>query len=233
VTRQQVSWPKPVPELTREQTAIRDDFMKHFHEVLSDRYGAIPRFNHRYATRSASAGARTLEIGAGLGEHLEFEDARDQHYVALELRPEMAEVIERDYPYVQTVIGDVQEGLPFDGGEFDRVLAIHVLEHLPDLPAALDEIRRVLRSGGLLSVVIPCEGGRIYGLGRQVTTRRMFEKRYQTDYDWYIKTEHLSVPAEITPELDARFTRVHASWFPFKVPTVHMNVCLGLTYVRR
>jgi SAM-dependent methyltransferase len=223
-------WPKPFPELTPEQEAIREDFMKHFHEIYSEEYGAIARFNHRYPLRTAAAGARTLEIGAGLGEHLEFEDLSDQEYVAIELREEMAEEISRSHPGVRAIVGDAERKLPFDDDSFDRAIAIHVLEHLPNLPAALDEVGRVLRPGGQLSVVIPCEGGFGYSLGRRFTSRRIFEKRYGTSYDWYIKTEHFNVPAEIVGELERRFRRLHRTWWPLKVPSVHLNLCIGLTY---
>jgi hypothetical protein len=60
----------------------------------------------------------------------------------------------------------------------------------------------------------------------------VFEKRYDTSYDWYIKTEHFNVPGEIVPELDARFTRERRAWWPLRVPSVHLNLCLGLTYRR-
>jgi ubiquinone/menaquinone biosynthesis C-methylase UbiE len=227
------TWPKQVPDLTPEQVAIRDDYMNYFYaEVYTARFGAIQRFNHSYAMRTAKPGLRTLDVGAGLGEHLEFEDGRLGDYVALELRPEMAAELARKYPYVSTVTGNVEEGLPFDTGEFDRVLAIHVLEHLRNLPAALDELWRVLRVGGVLSVVLPCEGGIAYSLGRRLTTQRVFEKRYGVSFDWCIKSEHVSVLREIVHELDARFTREHRSWWPAKLPLVDANVCVGLTYRR-
>jgi ubiquinone/menaquinone biosynthesis C-methylase UbiE len=35
--------------------------------------------------------------------------------------------------------------MPFEDGYFDRVIAIHVLEHLPDLPRALREISRLMK----------------------------------------------------------------------------------------
>jgi SAM-dependent methyltransferase len=225
------SWPKTLPELSAEQVAIRDDFMKYFHEqVYPRRYGAVAKFSHAYPMRTARSGLRSLDVGAGVGEHLEYEDATDADYVALELRPAMAEEIARRYPHVTTVAGDVERGLPFETGKFDRVLAIHVLEHLRNLPAALDEIRRLLRPGGVLSVVIPCEGGLGYALGRRMTVQRVFERRYGTSYSWYIKSEHVNVPSEIVTELDARFTREHRSWFPLRVPWVDVNLCLGLTY---
>jgi 2-polyprenyl-6-hydroxyphenyl methylase / 3-demethylubiquinone-9 3-methyltransferase len=42
------------------------------------------------------------------------------------------------------------ERLPFAGGTFDAVVAADVLEHVPDLPAAVAELARVLHPGGSL-----------------------------------------------------------------------------------
>ena len=227
-------WPKQLPEMTPEQLAIRDDYMKWFYaEVYTSRFGLVQRFNHRYAARTVRPGLKTLDVGAGLGEHLEFEDGRAGQYVALELRPEMAKEIETRYPYVTTVTGSVEGGLDLPDNEFDRILAIHVLEHLPNLPAALAEADRLLKTGGVLSIVLPCEGGFAYTLGRQMTTQRWFERRYGTSFDPFIKSEHVNVVPEIVEELDRRFLRQHSAWFPFKVPTVHANVCVGFTYRKR
>lgn len=52
------------------------------------------------------------------------------------------------------------ERLPFDDGRFDLVLGHAVLHHLPDLGAALEELRRVLRPGG---TVIFCGEPSRYG----------------------------------------------------------------------
>ncbi len=45
--------------------------------------------------------------------------------------------------------------LPFADDTFDRVICAEVLEHVPDYQAVLDEIRRVLRPGGVLAVSVP------------------------------------------------------------------------------
>jgi SAM-dependent methyltransferase len=224
-------WPKQIPELTPQQIAIRDDYMNYFYsEVYTARFGRIQQFNHTYVTQTRADGPKTLDLGAGLGEHLQFERGHGRDYVALELRPEMAAEISANQPQVTTISADVENGLPFDDDVFDRVLAIHVLEHLRNLPVALDELSRVLRPGGSLAVVLPCEGGLAYSLGRRFTTQRIFEKRYGMSFAWCIQSEHVSVVPEIVDELDLRFQREHHQWFPFRIPTVHANVCVGLIY---
>jgi SAM-dependent methyltransferase len=44
---------------------------------------------------------------------------------------------------------------PFADGEFDRVVAAEVLEHIPADIQAIDELARVLRPGGTLAVSVP------------------------------------------------------------------------------
>lgn len=50
--------------------------------------------------------------------------------------------------------GDV-ESLPYPHGFFDAVIAMGVLEYLPDYGPAIGEIRRVLRPGGVVVLTVP------------------------------------------------------------------------------
>ena len=54
---------------------------------------------------------------------------------------------------------DVKEGdalsLPFADGEFDRIVAAEVLEHIPADIQAIQELARVLRPGGTMAVSVP------------------------------------------------------------------------------
>ena len=229
--RQSSLWPKQVPVLTDEQASIREDFYGVWLALLPKKYGLLERFNHRYPLRTARAGAKTLEIGAGIGGQLAFERLEDQQYAVLELRKDLAQQMQTAHPSVQVVVGDCQVEIPFEDHSFDRVLAIHVLEHMPNLPAALDEIQRILRPGGEISVVIPCEGGWAYTLARNISARRIFEKRYKQSYDWFVACEHVNRPAEIIDELMRRFRLTHRSFFPAIVPSVNLNLVIGLTLV--
>ena len=227
-------WPKVLPTLTPEQEATRDDFMRSWHQKLSGpAYRPIEMFNQGYSVRNRPREfVSTLEIGAGLGEHLLYEKLTSEqrrNYVAVELRENMLDELRRRHPEIQAIQADCQQSLPFPDSSFDRILAIHVLEHLPDLPATVAEMHRLCRPTGTLSVVLPCEGGFLYGLARRISAQSFFERHYRQPYKWLIEHEHISVPAEIISVLERHFRVVQREYFPFIIPSVDLNLCLGLT----
>ncbi|MEO8257190.1 MAG: class I SAM-dependent methyltransferase [Acidobacteriota bacterium] len=231
-------WPKQLPPLSPEQQRISDDFVKYWHEVLPRRYGVVDEFNHRYPVRNSSRQfVRTLEIGAGIGEHLEYEQLsaeQEQGYVAVDIRANMVAEIRRRFPKVTAVVGDCQQRLDFGDGHFDRILAIHVLEHLPDLPAAVREMHRLCdKARGMLSIVIPCEGSVAYTLARRLSAQRIFEKRYRQSYRWFISREHLNRPSEILEEIGGYFDRRHMTHFPILLNLEFCNLCIGATFAPR
>jgi SAM-dependent methyltransferase len=230
-------WPKILPPLTPEQQRINDDFMRRWHVELAgkSRYGLIENFNHRFPVRHSRPDFRTtVEIGAGLGGHLHYEKLtpeQERNYYCNEFRENMAAEIKRLHPNVQTIVGDCQQRMDFPDGFFDRYIAVHVLEHLPNLPATIREAWRLLdKKRGQLLVVIPCEGSAAYTLARRVSAQRIFEKTYGMSYDVFIKREHINLPHEILAELDPYFTVEARSFFPLPfLPFLFNNLVIGLS----
>jgi SAM-dependent methyltransferase len=229
-------WPKISPPLTEQERAISDDWMHYWHEVLPKRYGLIERFNHTYPLKHLpdQPHFRTIEIGAGVGGHLEFEDLSHQDYHCVELRENMSTEIERRFPAVRVTTGSCQDRLPYADGYFDRALAVHVLEHLSDLPRAIAELRRLLSVGGVLAIVIPCDPGFAYEFARQISSARIFRRRYKMPYMWLMRREHVNSPAEIISVLRSGFEEIDRTYFPLGfAPMTTANLCLGLTFRRR
>ena len=234
-------WPKVLPPLTTEQQRISDDFMQAWHVELAgrSRYGAIERFNHEFPVKYSRVGFKTtLEIGAGLGEHVRHErlsPEQEENYYANEFRENMAAEIRRSLPRIKTVVGDCQQRLAFPDGFFDRVIAVHVLEHLPDLPAAIREAYRVVnKDSGQLLVVIPCEGSAAYSLARKISAERFYKRRYGGDYSWFYQREHINLPHEILEELDPYFVLEARDFFPLPfLPFVFSNLVVGLSLTPR
>ena len=189
--------------------------------------------NHVFITGVAGF-TTTLEIGAGLGEHLRYEKltpAQEENYYANEYRENMAAEIRKSYPRVKTVVGDCQQPLAFADGFFDRFIAVHVFEHLPNLPATIREAHRLLnRQTGQLLIVIPTEGSLAYTLARKLSAERVWKKHFNVPYAEFIGREHINLPHEIMAELDPYFTIEKKSFFPLPfLPFVVNNLCIGLS----
>jgi SAM-dependent methyltransferase len=227
-------WPKTPPPLTERQKAAREEFMMLWHQILPKRYGIIEKFNHGYPARlPLKRGAKTLEIGAGLGEHSRHEDLARQEYHCLEYREEFCEQLRKLLPSAQVHCGDIQLRQHWPSSTFDRIVAIHVLEHLPDLPAALAEIGRLLKDDGVFDVVIPCEGGMAHTLARKISAERVFRKNFGMDFTPIHKNEHVNTFREIHELLRARFDFLKAAYFPLAIPIATINLCAAFRLARR
>jgi len=97
------------------------------------------------ARLAATAGDRVLDVGSGPGDyHAGLARAR---LVAIDLSAGMLAKV--SVPRAQA---DAQ-ALPFRDASFARVLCAHVLFHVPDIPRALREMRRVLMPRGRAVIV--------------------------------------------------------------------------------
>jgi len=107
---------------------------------------------------------------------------------------------------------------------------VHVLEHLPALPACVREAWRLLdKDRGQFLAVIPCEGGLAYSLARRVSAQRIFERTYGMPYGPFIAREHLNRPTEILTELERCFIVERRRFFPFPlIAGTAANLCIGL-----
>jgi SAM-dependent methyltransferase len=227
-------WPKVPPALSDEQRTAREKFMQLWHEILPRKYAIIEKFNHNYVVKLPhKIGSKTLEIGAGLGEHLKHENLDTQDYYCLEYRESFCEQIKPLLPPDRVTCGDIQKKQKWDAGTFDRVIAIHVLEHLNNLPAALEEVSRLLKKDGFFDVVIPCEGGFSYSLARKISAERVFVKNFKMDYAPIIKSEHINTYGEVLALLLEHFSVKKISHFPFRFPIATFNLVVGFRLTKK
>jgi SAM-dependent methyltransferase len=227
-------WPRHPPVLTAEQEVAREAFVAAWHQQLPTRYRGIERFNHGSVSGlPVKNGSTTLEIGAGIGAHSKFEDLTRQRYYCLEYRRAFCDELLKLFPADRVCHGDIEQRQRWPDGFFDRIVAIHVLEHLRNLPLALAEIRRLLKRDGCFDVVLPCEGGLAYAVARKVSAERLFRRRFGMDYTPIIRNEHVSTLDEIVAELARVFDVDTRFFFPLRVPISALNLCVAFRLVPR
>jgi len=129
---------------------------------LADLYGRssfdyaseVPYLQRTYGRYLAKAKVRSrgltlLEIGCGNGFMLE--EALAQGYKEVRGVEPSHKAIEAAVPAVRPfIVPDIMKAGLFDPGEFDTVCMFQVFDHLPQPGAFLDEVRGVLRTGGVV-----------------------------------------------------------------------------------
>jgi len=116
-------------------------------------------------------GARVLDFGCGSGLVVaSLEQAGyDSHGVDFS-REAIDFGVEKGVRNLHVIAG---EKLPFADSSFDAVVCMDVLEHLRDEQPALAEMRRVLKPGGVLVVMVPAYG---WLWGRQDETAHHYRR---------------------------------------------------------
>ncbi len=131
-----------------------------------------------------TAGLDVLDVGNGQGIDLYHYGAAGARTTGIDLTPRHCELAREHLAAMgleaEVVNGDA-ERMPFDDASFDRVSSNGVLHHTPDLPAALREVRRVLRPGGEARIIVYNRSSLHYWLNQVllqgIIRRQLFEER--------------------------------------------------------
>jgi phosphatidylethanolamine/phosphatidyl-N-methylethanolamine N-methyltransferase len=170
---------------------------------------------------------RVLEVGAGTGIHIRFVRHSFDEYRITDLNP----------PALDRIVAQVVNGakgrivvskedatsLSFPDGHFDRVIAAHVLEHLYRPHEVLREWARVTKPGGVVTLILPCDPGVVYRLGRHAFARRNLIKE-GIDYDYWMAREHVNPLNALIAFVRFYFQDVREEWQPLRIPSMDLNL---------
>ena len=193
--------------------------------------GFVMRSGHRFSERRfgpAHRFERVLEVGAGTGAHFPYVRHSFREYHVTDLDPEALDVARKraeTTAHDGTWVFETQSasGLRYPDQTFDRLVATHVLEHLYHPHAVLREWRRVVRMGGVISVLLPTDPGLAWRTGRRFGPRR-HARRLGLDYDYVMAREHVNPLNNLIAFLRHDFPRRTEGWWPWGIPSMDLNL---------
>lgn len=233
--------------------AVVQDIAEYYDTYYSHPAPPAPeaRYEEWLARAEAEVGCgRLLEVGAGSGGLVRVALRRGWSVDATEVSQSALEPLRGTGAVV--FAGPV-EGAGYSDGQFDLVVSLEVLEHLPTPLAHLKQLARVTRSGGLLLLTTPNFAGlsrRWLGLRWRVvdpehlgyfTARTLFQALRTAGYHRIrIRTRSLDVTswfrrdrgqpaARFDPQASARLRNAVDSSPGLRAAKETVNVALGIT----
>jgi len=132
----------------------RDDY-----NLIADQFASTRRFNwgdfaNALSTIPLHKGAKVLDLGCGNGRVYELLKDNDIKYFGLDISNDLVRHARNNVPSGQFVVCDLLN-TPYQDNEFDLVLCVATLHHIPSKEArrrAVAEIYRITKTGGYVLV---------------------------------------------------------------------------------
>ena len=135
-----------------------DERRQYFEEIRKKRYGNREWHVPRVARFDSFKGKTVVEIGCGIAtDGLEFA-TNGADYIGVDLTPNAIEMARERFELFGVTgrfeLANAEEGLPFEDDSVDHVYSFGVIHHSPNTEKIVDEIHRILKKDGTLTIMI-------------------------------------------------------------------------------
>jgi SAM-dependent methyltransferase len=110
---------------------------------------AIPSFAWMKKSLELTSGQKVLDAGCGTGYLLDFMTPKTASGFGVDISGFAIKTAKSAYPGLNFTVSDITK-LPYKNNFFDRIYAFNVIEHIPDQKPAMQELKRVLKPGGII-----------------------------------------------------------------------------------
>jgi phosphatidylethanolamine/phosphatidyl-N-methylethanolamine N-methyltransferase len=190
--------------------------------------GYFMSMSHSIAEKTFGVGSHfdtVLEVGAGSGQHIKYVKHSFREYIITDVNEELVKSTAKRFALLHP--GKVKyrmedcANLAIEDESVDRLIATHVLEHIYYPHKVLKEWYRVLKRGGVLTIVLPCDPGIIWRIARMAARRKAVRLGYS--YDYLMARDHVNPINNLVALLHYYFPKRKEIWFPFGFPSMDLN----------
>jgi ubiquinone/menaquinone biosynthesis C-methylase UbiE len=123
-----------------------------------------------------------LEVGPGSIDHLDYNQTIPHQYILADINKDFLDISTgRLYEYgITNVKTKMVKGIEIEleNDSVDILITFHQLEHIYKLDEYLNELKRILKPGGILVGAVPAEGGGSLGIWKILNFQKICEKKY-------------------------------------------------------
>jgi len=207
--------------------------VQEYEDMYSGMSGVIFRSGHHMMERGISPEQNrdVLEFGGGGMPHFYWMNSTKMRQYTVSDRvadhgKRLAQLRADMPPHVGLSLHDfvADPSLSGIGKGYSRIIASHVLEHIPDPEATIVKWISLLADDGVLSIAIPCDPGWFWRLGQIVLYRSLREQLAFEEYDLVMSREHINSVQRVLKILRYYSPSFSTTWFPSLVPIVDFNL---------
>jgi phosphatidylethanolamine/phosphatidyl-N-methylethanolamine N-methyltransferase len=192
--------------------SISSKVMKAGHIALEEAFGKSDNFES------------VIEVGTGYGGHYNLIRHQFKDYTMTDYGDYCLSVLNHKYAQDEKVkiIKEDATQLSFADNSFDRLIACHVLEHLPEPHNVLKEWYRVVKPGGVISILLPTDPGLAWRFARIFARRKAIA--IGMEYDYVMAREHINSINNLVSLIHYYFEQTTERWYPFHLPSMDINL---------
>ena len=144
-------------KLTKEFITFNKNYYKHIENYdwvdVTDNFKGLESIFHRLRQflllrliRRYKKGSKILDAGCGTGLILR---KLPKGTIGVDINPRNVKRAKKHAPKTKVILADIEK-LPFSKNAFTTIISTEVIEHQPDPIPTVNELRRVLKPGGVL-----------------------------------------------------------------------------------
>ena len=157
------------------ETSIHYDKSNYREYLYSGFIGYIFRYQHqKLSPKFLIDKKKVLEVGPGYEPHIKFTKLNYDEYHCIELSgtDELKEYFKNNH---SDIIFSTYDGknINHPDNTFDRIIISHTLEHIHNPENFINEMLRVLKNDGYISIALPCDNGILWRLGRFLLQKKL------------------------------------------------------------
>ena len=168
---------------------------------------------------------KILEIGAGVEPHDKYIKHDYDEYHILETSDFAIKKLSNNEKFIIHKYDG--KNLPFKGEFFDRVVMSHTLEHIDESENFIQEVMKIIKPGGVLSISLPTDPGLIWRLARFVNS--FFKARKvlgltRLQYNYANATEHINSIFNLISIIRYKYKNSYEEYFyPLRLKSADLN----------